>query len=441
VALKLKEMGYKNVSCLKGGYREWVKAQWPVEQVGGATKKECITCHNDVTPGIVADWKVSKHAQHEVTCAVCHGDHHASPEDADKVLPINPDRCGMCHQIQADQFKHGKHSLAWSTLKAMPTAHWQTLTKMEGARGCESCHRLGYKTQAEIVSLKQSGAGFGYVSCDVCHTRHTFSKKEAQQPQACQTCHMGFDHPQYEMWSASKHGVRYLLKQNGILPESATAPTCQTCHMQEGSHAVRTAWGFLAVRLPMSADSKWADARKMILQALGVLDPKGTPTARLDLVGKADIVRLSQEDWLGERIRMIKTCNTCHSANFVLTELDKGDQMIRRTDLVLAEGIGIVADLYKEGILKKPASYAHPFPDFLSFHDAPTTIDLKLWRMFMEYRMRAFQGVFHASPVYAQWYGWGEMQQSLTELKEMAAELRKKAPLAKKALPRKPQRN
>ena len=106
--------------------------------------------------------------------------------------------------------------------------------------------------------------------------------------------------------------------------------------------------------------------------------------------------------------------------------------MIRRTDLVLAEGIGIVAGLYKDGILKKPASYAQPFPDFLSFHDAPTTIDLKLWRMFMEYRMRAFQGVFHASPVYAQWYGWGEMQQSLTELKEKAAELRRRAQPAKK---------
>lgn len=57
--------------------------------------------------------------------------------------------------------------------------------------------------------------------------------------------------------------------------------------------------------------------------------------------------------------------------------------------------------------------------------------------MFMEYRMRAFQGVFHANPVYAQWYGWGEMQQSLTELKEMAAELRKKIGPAKKVTSRK----
>ncbi len=73
--------------------------------------------------------------------------------------------------------------------------------------------------------------------------------KEAQQPQACQTCHMGFDHAHWEMYSSSKHGVRHSLKQSGILPESAAAPTCQTCHMREGNHAVMTGWGFLAVRL------------------------------------------------------------------------------------------------------------------------------------------------------------------------------------------------
>jgi hypothetical protein len=68
-------------------------------------------------------------------------------------------------------------------------------------------------------------------------------------------------HPQWEMYSGSKHGVRYLLKQNKTLPPTAAAPTCQTCHMQEGNHEVRTAWGFLAVRLPMPEDKEWAADR------------------------------------------------------------------------------------------------------------------------------------------------------------------------------------
>ena len=235
---------------------------------------------------------------------------------------------------------------------------------------------------------------------------------------------MGFDHPQWEMYSSSKHGVRFLLKQNGILPETTAAPTCQTCHMQDGDHEVRAAWGFLAVRLPMPKDEKWASARVTILQALGVLDPKGQPTARLDVVKKADLARLTHLAWQNERDTMLATCSQCHSINFAQGELAKGDGMIREADLLMAEAIGIVADLYREGLLKKPESYAFSFPDLLSFHDAPTRIEQTLFRMFMEHRMRTFQGTFHANPDYALWYGWSEMNQDLTEIKALAKELR-----------------
>jgi hypothetical protein len=56
---------------------------------------------------------------------------------------------------------------------------------------------------------------------------------------------------------------------------------------------VRTAWGFLAVRLPLSEDPDWKADQVTILQALGVLDPEGQPTARLDAVKAADIARLT----------------------------------------------------------------------------------------------------------------------------------------------------
>jgi hypothetical protein len=45
--------------------------------------------------------------------------------------------------------------------------------------------------------------------------------------------------------------------------------------------------------------------------------------------------------------------------------------------------------------------------------------------MFLEHRMRAFQGTFHANPDYALWYGWSEMQRDLAEIKDGAAALRK----------------
>ncbi len=291
-------------------------------------------------------------------------------------------------------------------------------------KGCGGCHKIGLKTEAEIKELKKSGAGFGVASCDACHTRHTFSVVEAKQPQACQTCHLGFDHPQWEMYSGSKHGVRYLLKQNKILPETAAAPTCAGCHMQGGNHEVRTAWGFLAVRLPMPDDKQWATNRVTIYQGLGVLDPNGKPTGRLDGVKAADAARLTQESWQKERDKMLNACNRCHSINFAKAEPTKGDQIIKEADRLMAEAIRIVAGLYKDGILPKPKNYAYPFPDLLTFHDAPTVIEQKLFVMFLEHRMRTFQGTFHANPDYALWYGWSERQRDLTEIKEKAAEMR-----------------
>lgn len=390
-----------------------------------ALAQQCVDCHKAVTPKIVSDWQVSKHSQMGIECSICHGDQHTSAQDVSKVQIPTPNTCATCHDARVREFKGGKHAFAWAAMKAMPTAHAQPIALMEGMKGCGGCHKIGVKTEAEIQELKKQGAGFGVASCDACHTRHIFSVQEARQPQACQTCHMGFDHPQWEMYSASKHGVRYLLKQNKTLPETVAAPSCQTCHMLEGNHAVRTAWGFLAVRLPMPDDKQWAADRATILQGLGVLAPDGKATGRLDVVKAADVARLTQEEWQKDRDKMIGACHQCHSINFAKGELEKGDQMIKEVDRLMAEAIRIIAALYKDGILPKPNNYAHPFPDLLTFHDAPTAVEQRLFVMFLEHRMRAFQGTFHANPDYALWYGWSEMRRDLTEIQTMAEELRR----------------
>ncbi|MFQ5602430.1 MAG: multiheme c-type cytochrome [bacterium] len=389
-----------------------------------ASAQECVDCHKQVTPNIVSDWQLSKHNENEVTCGVCHGEGHTSATDVDKVEIPTPATCADCHEDRVEEYKKGKHALAWAAMNAMPTTHGLPAALSEGMKGCGGCHKIGLKSDEEIKELKKNGAGFGVASCDACHTRHTFSVQEARQPQACQTCHMGFDHPQWEMYSSSKHGVRYLLKQNKTLPENVSAPTCQTCHMQNGNHEVRTAWGFLAVRLPLPEEPQWQADQVTILQALGVLDPQGNPTARLEVVKQADVARLTQEAWQTERDKMLSVCSDCHSENFARAELGKGDEMVKEIDHLLAEGIRIVADLYKDGVLKKPESYAYDFPDLLTFHDAPTVIEQKLFVMHLKHRMRAFQGVFHANPDYALWYGWSEMVRDLTEIKALAEELR-----------------
>ena len=398
----------------------------PLSLPGRAMSGDCIACHEKVTPLVVQDWRLSAHAE-DVDCAYCHGEGHSSADDVDEVRTITATTCGECHDEQFDEFSLGKHSMAWAAMEAMPTTHALPMALAHGMKGCGGCHKLGLKTEEQVAKLKAEGSKFGHASCDACHTRHTFSVKEARQPQACRTCHMGFDHPQWEMWSSSKHGVRYLLKQNGTLPEDTPAPTCQTCHMPEGNHEVRTAWGFLAVRLPLPEDEQWKNDQVTILQALGVLDPEGNPTGRLDIVKAADVARLTQEDFDRERERIIAVCSDCHSENFARAELAKADDMIRETDHLLAEAIREIAGLYRDGVLPKPEGFTHAFPDLLYFHDAPTSIEQRLFEMHLKHRMRAFQGAFHANPDYALWYGWSEMVRDLTHIREEAARLRKES--------------
>jgi len=129
-----------------------------------------------------------------------------------------------------------------------------------------------------------------------------------------------------------------------------------------------------------------------ILKALGVLDPDGKPAARLDIVKAADLARLTAEDWDAERKKMIKTRKKCHSEKYARTELEKGDQMIKKADHLMAEAINVAADLYKDGALKKPEHYSYAYPDFLHFcQTGGSHIEQVLFRMYMKHRMRTYQ--------------------------------------------------
>lgn len=396
---------------------------YTVAQAADAGK--CIDCHRESQPAIVSEWELSRHQAKDINCITCHTGEHTTSDDPEKAGIPRPERCALCHSAKFEQFSGGKHALAWKAMNAMPTAHWQPMALMDGMKGCGGCHKIGLKSEEEIRGLRESN-GYGLASCDVCHTRHQFSLKEARAPQACRTCHMGFDHPQWEMYSSSKHGVRALLKQNGTLPEETVAPTCQTCHLPGGDHAVRTAWGFLAVRLPLPEDEEWAQDQATILKALGVLDPQGNPTGRTDLVKELDLARLTEEDWAGEREKMLTTCTGCHGEKFARKQLELADDMIREADRLMAEAITIVARLYSDLVAEKPEWYAHGYPDVLTFHDAPTVIEQKLFVMYNEHRMRTFQGAFHMNPDYSFWYGWSAMKRDLTEIQALAEEMRRK---------------
>jgi len=397
-----------------------------------AEVETCVKCHEKTSPGQVADWKASEHFKNDVTCSDCHGEKHKTEKDAKLVSFPDEHTCAQCHEDQFNQFAKGKHNFGWTSLNALPITHVEPDELMEGGKGCGGCHNMGIKTDAQKKEQLAKGYRYQNNSCDECHTRHTFSKKEAQDPRACQQCHMGYDHPQWEMWSSSKHGTRWFAKESGRLPESASAPTCQECHLPEGTHENKTAWGFLGVRLPLPKDPQWAADQVSILKALGVLNPEtGKPTGRLDAVKAVDLARLTEEAWQTEREKMVATCKKCHSESYARTQLEMGDSMMQKADRLMAQGIDEIAGLYKDGILVKPDNYSFAYPDLLFFMrtgggklEQASHIEQVLFQMYMKHRMRTYQGVFHANPDYTYWYGWAQMTKDLTEIKDLAKIMR-----------------
>jgi len=193
---------------------------------------QCIQCHEAITPGIVNDWKASRHSQvnEPVTCPDCHGSDHQQLH-----LPT-PEVCGGCHDKQHGEFlaeaRHGFPSHVLAMDRAVDAPHFVDKPKAE-VQSCVQCHSVATK-------------------CDSCHTRHRFSAAEARRSEACITCHSGPPHPDDETYFASAHGQIYLQEghewdwSKPLQKGNYKAPTCAYCHMDEGRHQVaeKSMWKF-----------------------------------------------------------------------------------------------------------------------------------------------------------------------------------------------------
>jgi hydroxylamine dehydrogenase len=429
MARRLIANGYSRVYALKGGWREWVRADYPYEEKPSeqpAVVQGCIDCHEKVTPAVVEDWQRSKHSTNMVSCLLCHGPEHNSEKDVEKAAPVRPELCVMCHEAQGRQFSSGKHALAWQAAGALPGAHWQSMARLEGAQGCTRCHRIGFKAPEEIRKLRREGLGPGIASCDGCHGRHAFSVAEARRPEACRACHSGPDQPLWEIYGSSKHGIRRSLEEQKEPAGARQAPTCQNCHMQGGDHEVRAPWGFFGVRLPLPEEPQESTTRMTILQALGMIDFDGRPTERHALLKDLDMARITEESWQKARDKTAKSCRDCHPPELVARTLEQGDEILREADLLLSQAIRIVADLYADRVFSGPARPKAPYPDLLGAHPERTEIEERLYAMFSQHRTRAFQGAFHGSPEHA-YSGLDAMRRELAEMRSEAERLRSNA--------------
>lgn len=389
-------------------------------QGAAAKPSTCERCHATISPMVAKDFNRGKMAE-SMTCAGCHGSAHTGAKDVKKAQLPTIQTCQECHPERVEQYLSGKHALGLVAIQAMPYTHMQPKAFIEGQKGCGGCHTLGLTEPKQRETEGRKYYRYG-MDCQNCHTRHAFSKAEASEPEACMTCHMGFDHAQWEMWSGSKHGVTYLMNR-AIDPKNRDrAPKCQTCHMPERNHRAFSAWGFLAVRLPED-DAEWMRYRTTILKGLGVLDPAGNPTSRLDVVKTGRVARLSKEEFQIERKRFTDVCMRCHSPSFVKENMKNADQMIKEADKIFAEAIEIVAGLYRDGIIKKRPDYP-AYPDLLTFYDVNTKVEQVLYEMFMDHRMKTFQAAFHINYDFSTWYGYAKMKKDLVEIRELAEQMR-----------------
>jgi len=194
--------------------------------------EQCVQCHEGITPGIVADWRSSRHSQAEelVYCNACHGNDHQ------QLTMPSPAVCGECHSKQHEEFRdearYGFPSHVLAMERAVDAKHFVDKPKSE-VQSCVQCHSVATK-------------------CDSCHTRHLFDPAEARRPEACITCHSGPPHPDDETYFASAHGKLYLAEgdtwdwSKPLTKGNYKAPSCAYCHMDKGRHQVahKSMWKF-----------------------------------------------------------------------------------------------------------------------------------------------------------------------------------------------------
>jgi hydroxylamine dehydrogenase len=121
-----------------------------------AETEECLSCHETVTPGIVADWKTSLHSQNSfanatlkpdlerrvsstdvanelkdvvVGCYECHGlnaDKHKDNFDhfGYKInIIVTPNDCSTCHKTEVNEYETSKKANAVDNLRKNPVYH------------------------------------------------------------------------------------------------------------------------------------------------------------------------------------------------------------------------------------------------------------------------------------------------------------------------------
>ena len=211
--------------------------------------------------------------------------------------------------------------------------------------GCESCHGakvvIDPKSPNKLARRSWPNSGIGRINpdgslgaCSACHTRHSFSKAQARQPEACSKCHLGPDHPQKEVYEESKHGNTYFTNKETMNLQADTwvagvdysaAPTCASCHM--------------------SATRKQAVTHDVGQRIAWTLRPP---------------ISKHLDNWQAKRANMQDVCSACHTATFSDGHFYQFDASVRLYNEKFAIPATNLMKLVRERkLLENPASFSN----------------------------------------------------------------------------------
>ncbi len=265
-------------------------------------------------------------------------------------------------------------------------------------------------------------------TCTACHTRHTFSIKQAREPWTCGQCHLGIDHPHIEIYEQSKHGniwEAYGSEWNWTaLPWKVgvhfNAPTCATCHMStladkdgkilvEGSHDLRKRLVWDQMHFFSYPKPKWPDhTQNAIMLGASQLTGKGLLEKKvavegyrivleeLPKEGELSFPKVLRIEYYGElaerRNEMKKVCNLCHSRQWVDNYFLTFDQNMIDYNITAQYAYQLLQKAYEQGIhdpTNKLDEYMEIMWYYIWHHDG------RRWR----------NGAAMMSPEYAFWLG------------------------------------
>lgn len=302
--------------------------------------------------------------------------------------------CENCHTSEVAQYNQSRHGLpayvAYAGTEVLtdeqlalyqgipeitaPDRMRNALFEKEGPAitrfACEVCHNVGKPHEDESVG-----------QCQKCHLRHEFSLEQARKPETCNQCHIGPDHPQWEIYQESPHGIAYATggdtwnweaEPGTLTVNDFPAPTCATCHMS----------GFGA---------------------------SGTTHDIGDRLTWFLFAPISQRrpSWQDNQVRMQSVCQECHNKNWIDNFYEDADAATEAVNDWVIESDEIIAPVKEQGLLT-----AEPF-------DEP--IDFTYFDLWHHWGRTAKFGAWMQGPDYTQWHGAYEVLRELAVLREEVA--------------------